>query len=244
MIRAVAVVGFRKSGKTLVVEGLVHELTRRGYRVGTIKHIREKGFTIDRPGKDTWRHAKAGAKLVISIAPRELATIEKRSAKLQDVARSLRGLDFILVEGFREFSGIAKIAVARNASEMRKLVDEFTIACVGAGKRGLPRLEPDDTKKLANLVERRAFPLLPGLDCEHCGYKTCREFVLAVLAGKARWDGCGALRERVVLTVDGKRVPLNPFVQNLISNIVIGVLSSLKRAKGKKIELKVVVNEG
>lgn len=243
-IRALAVVGFKKSGKTHVVKGLVRELARRGYRVGTIKHIRERDFTIDHEGKDTWKHAMAGAKLVVSAAPRELAIIQKRSAKLEEIARGLCGLDFIVVEGWREFKGVARIAVARNASEVERLVDEFTIACVGTKKKGLPNFKLNDSKKLANLVERKAFPLLPGLDCEYCGYKTCREFGLAVLAGKARWDGCGTLQERAVLTIDGKRVPLNPFVQNLISNIVVGVLSSLKRAKGKKIELRVVVDEG
>ncbi len=244
MIRALAIVGFKKSGKTQVVEGLVHELTRRGYRVGTVKHIRERDFTIDRRGKDTWKHAKAGAKLVVSVAPRELATIEKRSAKLEEVARDLRELDFIVVEGWREFKGIARIAVTRNASEIRKLVDEFTIACVGAGKRGLPKFNLNESKRLADLAEQKAFPILPGLDCEYCGYKSCREFGLAVLAGKTKWNGCGALRERVVLAVDGKRVSLNPFVQGLIANMLAGMLSSLKGARGKEIELKVVKGEG
>ncbi|MDI6884491.1 MAG: molybdopterin-guanine dinucleotide biosynthesis protein B [Hadesarchaea archaeon] len=240
MIRALAVVGFKESGKTQVVEGLVRELTRRGHHVGTVKHVRERGFTIDRPGKDTWRHARAGARLIVSVAPRELATIEKRSAGLVEAVRRLRGLDFIIIEGFREFKGIARVAIARNASEVKKLADEFTIACVGVGKRGLPKLGPQDSKRLANLVERKAFPLLPGLDCEYCGYKSCREFGLAVLGGKARWDGCGALRERAVLTIDGKRVPLNPFVQELIANMLAGMLSSLKGGRGKQIELKVV----
>lgn len=240
MTRAFAVVGFKKSGKTRVVEGLVRELARRGYRVGTIKHIRERDFTIDRPGKDTWKHAKAGAKLVVSVGPQELATIEKRSAKLEEITRGLRGLDFVGVEGWREFKGIARIAVCRNVSEVKKLVDEFTIACVGAGKKGLSKFELNDSRKLANLVERKAFPLLPGLNCQYCGHKSCREFGLAVLAGKTKWNGCTALGERVTLTVDGKRVPINPFVQNLIANTLAGMVSSLKKTKGKEIELKVV----
>lgn len=221
----------------------MRELTRRGYRVGTAKHIRERGFTIDRPGKDTWKHAKAGAKLVASVAPGELATIEKRSAKLEEIARGLHGLDFIVVEGWREFKGIARIAVCRNASEIRKLVDEFTIACVGVGKRGLPKFNLNESKRLTDLVERKAFPILPDLDCQYCGYKSCREFGLAVLAGRTKWNGCGALQERVVLTVDGKRVPINPFVQSLIANMLAGMLSSLKKTKGREIELRVVKGE-
>ncbi|MCK4583557.1 molybdopterin-guanine dinucleotide biosynthesis protein MobB, partial [Candidatus Bathyarchaeota archaeon] len=39
--KTVAVVGFKDSGKTRAVETLVAELTRRGYRVGTLKHTAE-----------------------------------------------------------------------------------------------------------------------------------------------------------------------------------------------------------
>ena len=240
MVRAVAVVGYREAGKTEVVEGLVWELSRRGYRVATIKHVVERGFSIDRSGKDTWRHAKAGAKVVISLAPRELAIIQKRVAKLDEVLRGVEGSDFVIIEGFKGSKNLAKIVAARSMGDLRELADEFTIASVGARKAGLPSFELSQTKKLADLVERRAPPLLPELDCKHCGYTSCREFALAVVAGKRDWKGCPTLQERVVLSVDGRRVYLNPFMQNFIAGMVGGMLSSLKGAEGKRVELKVV----
>ncbi|MFQ6130361.1 MAG: molybdopterin-guanine dinucleotide biosynthesis protein B, partial [Candidatus Hadarchaeaceae archaeon] len=216
----------------------------RGYRVATVKHVVERGFSIDRPGKDTWRHARAGARVVVSLAPRELATIERQSAKLEEVLRRLEGSDFVIIEGFKGLKNLAKIVAARSGTDLRKLTDEFTIASVGARKAGLPVFEPEQMKKLADLVERRVPPVLPEIDCEHCGYTSCREFGLAVLAGKSRWHGCPTLQERVVLTVDGKRVFLNPFMQNMIAGAIVGILSSLKGAKGERIELKVVKRAG
>lgn len=240
MVRAVAVVGYREAGKTEVVEGLVRELSRRGYQVATVKHVVERGFSIDRPGKDTWRHAKAGAKVVISLAPRELATIERRAAKLGEVLRELEKLDFVIIEGFKGSKDLAKIVAARSRGDLRGLADEFTIALVGARKVGLPAFGVKQMKKLADLVERRVPPLLPGLDCKHCGYASCREFAVAVLAGKRNWKGCPTLGERIVLSVDGRRVYLNPFMQGLIAGVVGGMLSSLKGAEGKRVELKVM----
>src|SRR4030066_9223 len=76
-IRAVAVVGTKKSGKTTTTENLIRELPRRGYKIATIKHVPEPDFTIDTPGKDTWRHAQSGAKTIVSAAANEIATIEK-----------------------------------------------------------------------------------------------------------------------------------------------------------------------
>lgn len=243
MVRAVAVVGYREAGKTQVVEGLVRGLSRRGYRVATVKHVVERGFSIDRPGKDTWRHARAGAKIVVSLAPRELATIEKRGAKLGEVLRGLERFDFVVVEGFKESKGLAKVVAARSEADLRKLADESTIASVGAKKAGLPAFKLKQLRGLTDLVERRVPPVLPGIDCEHCDYESCREFALAVMSGKRKWDGCPTLKERVMLSVDGRRVYLNPFMQDLAAGLIRGFLSPLKGARGRQVELRVVERE-
>jgi molybdopterin-guanine dinucleotide biosynthesis protein B len=233
----VAVVGFKKSGKTMVVEGLVRELVRRGHRVGTVKHIREPDFTIDQKGKDTWRHARAGASIVVSMAPREVATIDRRIGKLEDVVRKIRGIDFLVIEGFRELKGIPRIIVIRSNSELKKLEDDFTIACVAGGAKALKRSE---AATLAKLVEQKAMPPMFGLDCRRCGYKTCEDFTRAALAGKIRAKDCKAAFGNVELRVDGKLVPLKPFVQDFLTGATVGMLSSLKEAKGEEIELRVV----
>lgn len=239
MLKAVAVVGFRKSGKTTVVEGLVRELVGRGYRVGTIKHIREKKFSIDVPGKDTWRHAQAGARVVVSMSPREVAIITKRSAKPIEVMRTLQWLDFIILEGFRKVKGITRVATSRTAREAAKLVDKFTIACVGYGRWGVPVLSLGQTKELADIVEKKALPILPGLNCRRCEYNSCEEFALALLTERAKLEDCQPIYDPVRLRVDGKVIPLNPFVQGLIAGAVKGMLSPLKGTRGKEIELRV-----
>lgn len=238
--RVVAITGFRKAGKTTIIEGLVRELSKRGYRVGTIKHIRERGFTIDEPGKDTWRHGRAGAKVIACLAPRETAVITKRAAKLGETFATMRGLHFVVMEGFRGLKGVVKIAAARTAKEASKLVDKFTVACVGYGRWGLPVVQLNQVEKLADVVERKALPPLPGLDCKRCGYASCDEFVLGVLEGRAKPKDCQVLSARVRLVVDGREVELNTFTQELIAGVVTGMTSSLKKAKGREIELKVI----
>ncbi len=57
MIPIISVVGKSDVGKTTLLEKLLVELKKRGYRVATIKHD-VHGFNIDQPGKDTWRHAQ------------------------------------------------------------------------------------------------------------------------------------------------------------------------------------------
>ena len=55
MIPTIAVLGTTKSGKTILIEYLISNLSQEGLRIGTIKHIHDSGFSIDAKGKDTWR---------------------------------------------------------------------------------------------------------------------------------------------------------------------------------------------
>ena len=80
-IPMISVVGKSDTGKTTLLEKLVAELKRRGYRVATVKHDTH-GFDIDQPGKDSWRHAQAGSDVVVISGPDRLALIEKREREM------------------------------------------------------------------------------------------------------------------------------------------------------------------
>ena len=62
--------GWSGSGKTTLAEKLIKVLSERGLTVATIKHAHHK-FDADMPGKDSWRHRKAGAgQVLVSSAMR------------------------------------------------------------------------------------------------------------------------------------------------------------------------------
>jgi molybdopterin-guanine dinucleotide biosynthesis protein B len=131
-MQVIAVVGTKKSGKTATTEKLIRELTKRGYKVAAIKHIPESDFTIDTPGKDTWRYAQAGAKTVISVAANEVATIEKvatSSASLEKLLRKCRGNDVVFIEGLKKLVAskkkISKIAVVNSKTEATNALETF-----------------------------------------------------------------------------------------------------------------------
>ena len=99
----IAVIGHMNSGKTTVIEKLVRELRGRGYRVATAKHIQKKGFSMDTEGKDTWRHATAGANPVISVSDIETAIMIKNGENnfsLEQIFSFLLEIDVVLLEGF------------------------------------------------------------------------------------------------------------------------------------------------
>ena len=60
-------VGRSNSGKTTLIERVIPELVRAGYKVATVKHAGH-GFDLDTEGKDSWRHKQAGASTVVIIS--------------------------------------------------------------------------------------------------------------------------------------------------------------------------------
>lgn len=119
-------VGTKKSGKTAVVEGLISELSRRGLRVGAIKHVHHEGFSLDEPGKDSWRFSKAGAVVCGIISPDETALIKKTETREAAVDELIdlfidNGVDLILMEGFTAVVGgrpdIYKIVTAESVEQ-------------------------------------------------------------------------------------------------------------------------------
>ena len=75
MLPIICIVGKSGSGKTALVERIIPELKRRGYRVASIKH-NPHDFELDQPGKDSWRHAQAGSDAVVISSPQKVALIK------------------------------------------------------------------------------------------------------------------------------------------------------------------------
>lgn len=155
----VGIVGRSNSGKTTLLEKLIPELKRRGYRVGTIKHHSHPGFEIDKPGKDTWRHARAGSDHVVISAPDKVAAIRRVEVEpdVETIASTMRDVDVILTDGYKQ-APIPRIEVVRAARSREPLcAPEELIAIVTdlPLDLGVPRFGLDDATALADFIERR-----------------------------------------------------------------------------------------
>jgi molybdopterin-guanine dinucleotide biosynthesis protein MobB len=102
-IPVISVVGRSNSGKTTLLEKLISELKRRGYRVAAVKHHYHAGFTFDVPGKDSYRFAQAGADHVAVAGPDQVVHMRRweREPSLAEVVADIRDVDLILTEGYK-----------------------------------------------------------------------------------------------------------------------------------------------
>ena len=114
MVPVISIVGKSNVGKTTLIEKLLGELVKRGYKVSTIKHD-VHGFNIDKPGKDTWRHRKAGASSVIISSPNKVAMIKtvEEEWSLDKLIELNKDADLVIIEGFKG-SNKPKIEVIRS----------------------------------------------------------------------------------------------------------------------------------
>jgi len=211
MIPILSIVGKSDSGKTTLIEKLVPELTRRGYRVATVKHDIH-GFEVDREGKDSWRHKQAGAYSVVISSPTKAALIRdvERDMDLKEIREKLiRDVDLILSEGYKK-DVQPKVEVFRKEKHKKLLCKKkdnlVAIASNLKFRVGVPCFDLEDTKGLADFIEK--------------------EFL------KSKKE------KEISLRVNGKPIPMTPFVKDFLAGTIRGMLSALKGCEEpKRIEI-------
>jgi molybdopterin-guanine dinucleotide biosynthesis protein B len=115
------IVGRSDSGKTTLIEKLIPEFIRLGFRVGTVKHGGH-GSDIDRPGKDSWRHLQAGSAATVLSSQTRIGLVKKvdHDHTLDELMPLLSEADIVLAEGFKQETR-PKIEVFRSGLKEKPL---------------------------------------------------------------------------------------------------------------------------
>ena len=194
----VSIVGKSESGKTTVIERLVQELESRGYQVATIKHA-PHGTTFDEPGKDSWRHIKAGSRAAVVSSPDNIVLVKPvpRDSPLEEIVRLLgEDYDIILTEGFKEGSA-PKIEVHRKDTGplLGNIKKRMAIVTDEPLENKARQFSFGDTKNLADLLER--------------GFIEPQ-------------------KKRTCLYVNGAPITLTMFPKQIIASVVVAMAACLK----------------
>ena len=157
--KVLLIVGYKKVGKTTLIEKLIPELSERGYRVATVKHHHSDfPASLDAFGTDTWRHRQAGAAGVVLVTPTEIAVFRDGNGRnsLDEIIALLGSNDIVLVEGFHD-QPHAKIEVlSDHSAEPLCKADGSLVAIVTANghRSALPTFAPTSIAPIADLIER------------------------------------------------------------------------------------------
>ena len=144
------------TGKTVLIEGLIKEIKNRGYTVATIKHD-VHGFDIDKEGKDTWRHRKAGAEAVIISSKERMALTREvqEEIPLEELIKQVEDFDFIIIEGYKK-SKYRKLEVYRQGISNKIITPKEKLIGVASdvslSLEGIRVVDLNNYEEIANLV--------------------------------------------------------------------------------------------
>ncbi len=94
------IIGQPGSGKTTLIVDLIKELNKQNIKVGTMKHSAHV-HELDKPGKDSFRHRKAGAALVSMITQEMTAVyLPMKMTPQALLEKYYTNIDIVLIEGW------------------------------------------------------------------------------------------------------------------------------------------------
>ncbi|MBI2310952.1 MAG: molybdopterin-guanine dinucleotide biosynthesis protein B [Betaproteobacteria bacterium] len=152
--------GYSGSGKTTLVEELIPRFVMEGLRVSVIKHAHHD-FDIDKPGKDSYRHRRAGATEVMITASRRWVIMHELGnepePELPEQLKRLSPCDLVLVEGFKR-QPIPKLEIHRKEAHKPLLFpeDKHVVAIATDEKLDttLPQFGLEDYDAIVNFILR------------------------------------------------------------------------------------------
>ena len=154
----ISIVGKSSSGKTTLLEKLIAELKKRGYKVAIVKHSHHKD-DLDIAAKDTWRFTQAGSELSAINSLDHLAIYRRMDSFFdpKDISNFvLWDYDILLTEGFKG-SNYPKIEVHRSEQGKGLLTDPKLLLAVVTDEPldvKVPQFSRDDIAGIADFIEK------------------------------------------------------------------------------------------
>ena len=240
-MKAIGIIGFKKSGKTTLLLKLTKELSSRGYQVAAVKHTSEE--ICEKNDSDTSKYRKYLPQVTI-ITPQESVIYFKDKNNLEEILKFLDA-EIILIEGFKNEKTFPKIICLRKESEEDELSDglQLCTSCILSSNEYITFtdfniLNEIDVKKIADIVIEKSFKL-PNLNCGSCGFIDCYGLAREIVKGNKNCSDCPSLNPAIVVKVDGKKISMNPFIVKIVTSTIIGLLSTLKGFTKGDIEITI-----
>lgn len=234
-MKAISISGNSRSGKTTLCEILIKGLHERGYSVGSVKEIHGKEFKLDPIERsNTNRHRAAGSELVVARGDNETGVFYQDNLPISKIL-SFFDYDYVILEGVNDCN-CARILTAHTEEELDRRMDDRVIAISGVIAnsnikeiKGLPVINAlTMPEALIEFVMEHAFEPLNDFHCGKCGHDNCREMAGLIAQGKAKRSDCAIYESDIELLLDGKPLPIVPFVQDFIKGAVLGMAKELR----------------
>jgi len=194
-----AFVGISDSGKTHLMRKLIGEIKRREYNVSVIKHCAH-GFDLEEQGKDTAQFMEAGSDSVCMYSPDGRLVFQQKKTEL-DVEKISR-----------EYLKCSDIILVEGASANKKL-KKIEVLRKGFSEKIL--CSPEELIAVVSDFDTgKDIPVFHPDDIEKIA-----DFLE---------DYPHEKEPQFRLDIDDVSIPMNPFVQKIFTNTLMGMIRSLE----------------
>lgn len=246
-MKVIKVQGTTKTGKTTTVEAIIKELRRRGYTVGSVKEIHYEAFTMETEGTNTYKHKQAGAHPVTARGPSETDIMFDHRVDIDRIL-DIYSQDYVVIEGHAE-ANCPSIATGITTEQVDRQIEDLTIGISGVISnelteyRGFPVINATtDIDRLVDLIEAKTPERMPNYSadcCMSCG-TDCRGLTKRIMDGTGSMSECILKGENVRVFINGKELPMVPFVKNIVRSVTTSVIKELNGYEdGSEITVKI-----
>jgi len=214
-MRAAAIIGASDTGKTTLITALIEEFKKRGLKCGVLKKASHE-IELDTAGKDSWWFMEAGARSAAVLTEDRLFLIKRNTAS-----------ETLLEIALDKFSDVDLLLVegGKRESAFKKIIrvqnaDDHNLISPPEELIAIVSDEPFDSP----------YPFFLATEVAKLS-----DFLLTVLE---------PLEPVVKVKVDGRVIPLNPFVQVLFDETIRGMVRALKGVPEKPSEIIIQVRKG
>lgn len=222
--------GYHNAGKTTLALSLYEILKNRGYKVATVKSSKEKDILTDIPKKDTWLYREAGIP-VVGFLQENLFTLYLNPEflnlfSLKDWYSYFLSLfwnfNLVILEGFKGFEMVHKIWVVKEKEEDLKAIKSTT-------KNLLCFVVKNNLERWKTLYPEEKFFLFEEKN-------KLADFIEDLIK---------TYEPRALLKINGKKIPMKSFVEDILIYPLLGFIKSLKGVPEKieDIEIKIKLNK-
>ncbi len=235
-MKAVSIVGSKKSGKTTLGLKLARHFKDMGLTVAAAKFSHH---SFDWKDTDTAKYS-AICDVTAGLGPSEAFVHWTQSRFLPDILPLLTA-DVLIVEGGKALGYLPRILCLDGdlSDGTDWLQPELAIA--SHGKTTLEDIPaPKTIEELADLVLEKGF-FLPGMDCQTCGRPDCKTLAVDILKGTVGIEACLAMHNSIEVDINGATLGMKPFVEDIISAAIREMLRTLKGYSPGKATIKLDV---
>ena len=224
LLKAVSIVGFKKTGKSTLAVLLAEELKKQGYTIAAVKHS-VHGF--DKEGTDTAQLSEHCESVVGISGEETFISWPGGKRQITDLLPLMRA-DVLLMEGGKNRGWLPRILCTTNTPEKDRAALKPHLSI---GETNMEELRSPKAAQVVSDLARRILEkgfILPGLDCGECGMPDCEAMSSAIVAGTHNPGDCQARKTQVEVSVNGSILAMGGFVEDIVASTIRGLLSQLK----------------